>query len=757
MRPRLQHSKNALPSNPAPGALALASPATARLVHEHASPGIVPDRGPSPRAASPCPSTARSPAGRRALAAHLPTVVQDHNKTRATRAVSGDDAASSDLDHEVLPLWTAAMRNEPVHDANRARTLPATVTDEGWDKRVSFVGGVTMRLVDQATQRVARVLGFSPVYWNAILTQQPSSTFRSLSNRSLPFWVHCFRKWRAWRIQHRFCGVFLTGEQLQDALGFPPPSMLKIAALFDWKNASETFRGQRLKYGVQHGWSNARISILELLASGVFVSKSISAAHKLTFLLGFVDHDSTGFFDVQKFELLLLGLIRGLGAIYAIPASDVPSPSMVHRVAHELFQRIDDACATQRGHRAGSGHLRQGELTCWWSGRLLEDDPEFAPLQLTLMRFCSSRADNTAEEGCDELQQQFTLSYDTTCDEGADTEDVPAAMLLTRSQVLLAREVLEYTRSVDYEPELAKIFEIVAKSKVDDGKHIAVRFGQALRELNHHAWLHGGADLAHDMDEFLHQLCPQALPKHMRIYHEWLDKYDEFTANADTHTAAEDALSVFRQNDQKPIWPRREVREIELEFQRLDRFNCGYLSADDLVSGWGLECDAAEDAVRNYGGQRGAISLQGFLSMNCPDEYRLPQMSGDARNIFGELLLWQATEHRRQKEDTENFLSGKTLVKQSVAARPGGILPPTPQELIDAWTLIFDSLDHDRDGQVNITDLLDDGILSVETAHEVGHILDPDGATMFTLDTLLASMSKARGFRFAPEVPGSPE
>lgn len=290
----------------------------------------------------------------------------------------------------------------------------------------------------------------------------------------------------------------------------------------------------------------------------------------------------------------------------------------------------------------------------------MDDDPVAAPLNLAILRYCM-RADSAAEEKVANID--FAISYKAGAgihELSDDEDDVPPAMLLTRATVILAREMIARVKKRNIMVlDFNEVSEVIAQSKAEDAQHMAVRFIQAMRELASHVRSDGHQTHNYDIDDLLHFLCPQSLPKHMRMYHEWLKECDDFLADEGTVNFAEKARTVFCEEEQKPFLSSPDARQVEQEFQRLDRLQLGYLTGEDLMWGWGFACEGAEYAVRQYGGERGVIKRQDFLRMMCPSENRMPQMRGDARRMFGELITWEAMEQRRKYEDKENHVYGR--------------------------------------------------------------------------------------------------
>lgn len=624
---------------------------------------------------------------------------------------------------------------------------------------------------------------FHTIFWNTILRGTPSPSFRHVQNRTLSFWVKAYNLWQeqgGWNPRkvpqmvnvHQLSKIMLGIRLRVEISG--------LVRLFDpegWRRIEVTgFTDMSLE--------RVRIPMAEVMTAGVLASPLIAAKHKLRFIFGIVDWDDTRCLDEQQFAAFIKNVIRGLVAVFGIRQEEeaVPSSDHIARISRRLFERIS-AMASRRLreiYAAGSLEikhfmrkaaldrmrpatapvimetqhpfadsfklrhtLRYAALEKWCCREY--KDPLAVPYALAIERFTSTSGDMPDE--FDKGLDDFFLSHSSAV---VVPEEVPllhSSVMLTRAQVILARQVYQFCR--ERRSWHLSNDELESLVKLETTDPIFKRFAKAFLEIDKIECriLHGSFN--RDFVYLLRKLCPLAHPKHLRMFQGWCDEYDDLMDEQNLVSTSEDVLQTYEDNNQKPILPMSEVLCIKREFHRIDQTNQGFISASDLSREWDIDMDTLHEtyAQLDVSGD-GFIDLQEFMVLSCPPQYRLPEMDGQARELFGELLVAESTslsEEHKAKELQYSDLNSCSVGK--VHETPESLWPEVDDSIWNGWNAVFDSLDGDKDDLVVLADLQASGLLSHKVCCFVVSVVDPAHKFGFTRRGFLNAMLRAHQCR----------
>jgi Ca2+-binding EF-hand superfamily protein len=601
---------------------------------------------------------------------------------------------------------------------------------------------------------------FNAVFWHALLVGEPHTGFKPLQNRTLAFWVGCFNKWQAMRTAEGLPET-INAIQLQEIVFLSKGNIIGVLKLFDRAGGRRvTAEGYTVSV-----LSSIQISMLELLAAGVLLSRLISTNHKLRFLLSLVDVGDNGWLDESQFTSFLKCLTRGLGAVFNAPMETVPTKADINTVAQRLHSRI---CKLVRMSSKSSlpsiaktsstdNKLSHQALHDWCFGSLSGEDPLALPYRLTLERFCPTRHGDFADEFDDRLAN-FSLSYKCPVALPEDATFVSKRDLLERAEVLLARDIFEHGKSLGRiritEDELQILLKNTGRREIS--RMTQLTFLNALEAVvEQHCRPGGGVDHI-DLFDYLRQLCPKAQPKHIRMFDVWCTQYDRHMEVRDSFSNYELAAQTFIDNDKKPVLPADEIAQLENEFARLDQEGNGFVTMDDIMKGWGWSAQTALATVQAYDVLGDSfVDKDAFLRMMCPLEYKLPAMTGFAREVFGKVLLGhvESTKAVMRSVDSSYELKdaawgGSEISRAPLLNQPPpSALPEVPEENLEQWNDVFDNLDHDDDDKVNVRDLEASGLLSTVVCYCIASLIDPEDLQGFTRAGFLTAMCKAHGYR----------
>lgn len=134
--------------------------------------------------------------------------------------------------------------------------------------------------------------------------------------------------------------------------------------------------------------------------------------------------------------------------------------------------------------------------------------------------------------------------------------------------------------------------------------------------------------------------------------------------------------------------------------------------------------------------------------MMTQDKYRLPEMSGPVRDMFGQFLLHEADHERRNISDnTAQYMGTSSVDAPSSKEAPHSALPVVDANTWEAWQQVFTTLDKNEDGEVQVSELIYCGHLSVPVCHALVKFIQPEDKDGFTRAAFLDAMLKAHDCR----------
>merc|ERR1719271_644193 len=137
---------------------------------------------------------------------------------------------------------------------------------------------------------------------------------------------------------------------------------------------------------------------------------------------------------------------------------------------------------------------------------------------------------------------------------------------------------------------------------------------------------------------------------------------------------------------------------LKTQFEELDTDGDGLVTLQDLMDGWEWSEEQVLDVLKSYDLRAdGCLDEFEFKKMMCPDQYRMPEMAGLAREMFGKLLVSHAMETKDAVAEVQskycNSSSQGSLEGRRTSATkkaPQAALPVVPEDLLQQWNDVFD-------------------------------------------------------------------
>lgn len=610
---------------------------------------------------------------------------------------------------------------------------------------------------------------FNSSFWHTILTESPHEGFKVIQNRTLAFWITVFNKWQEIKYPKYFDGHVLT-----EVFNVPKFKLLEIIKLFDQEN----YRRLQSEGPTATALARIQVNACEIMLTGVLLSRLITSKFKLRFAFGLVDLNDSQSLDEAQFSAFITTFINGMGAAYNIcdDKSVMPSEGSIKTIASRLYARVSAIAGSRLKelHAAGDASTkaalveavreRKRRTTAMQSSSAaggqtlvrqvvsystLEDwcfrvykDPLALPYALAIERFCNHRFVGDDFWSNLERASEWYLSHKTPVIVPEDAGSaVGGERMLSRAEVIILRDIHVFALSSHTFSLTLK--EIEEELKIDLSVQMWERIMPAMAKiaLERHR---------PDLTSFFRYVCPWAQPMHIRMFESWIEQFDDLTRQKEIGAKYGDIAKTFMENQNKPVIPESELRAMDRDFDDLDKTSNGYLCVHDLSAAWNMDvCTLKEMFRKNDISDDGYIDKQDYLRLVCPEEYRLPEMSGEDRDLFGQLVLLASDRmnsgllqkerlYEGTEDDDNDVVVGKT---------PASLLPEVPDEIWKHWNEVFARLDQNGDNTLDLKDLRESGLLSDEVCSFLCRILDPQQTTGFTKRSFLDALLDAHKYK----------
>eukprot|EP00933_Yihiella_yeosuensis_P053251 TRINITY_DN5143_c0_g2_i1.p1 TRINITY_DN5143_c0_g2~~TRINITY_DN5143_c0_g2_i1.p1 ORF type:complete len:689 (-),score=112.81 TRINITY_DN5143_c0_g2_i1:399-2465(-) len=641
-------------------------------------------------------------------------------------------------------------------------------------RQLSFIDASVAQIRDAITKEEPS-WKFNSNFWYTILADEPSPSFRLLQNRTLQFWIGIYNKWLDLGKGDERPPFKLQLSELQEL--FPANMNFDhIIQLFDPAGA-KAIRSQG-----PSAYKKIKVSIVELLTAGVMLSRLIPSKHKLRFLFGLVDWDDSRDLNEQEFVHFVKAFMRGIGAAFGLERAEVPSTEAIANIADRLYkrisfvsaQRLKDLSAQSDATRAalikaikarqaameGPGAesstnitdrnmLRQPtnekgrsvqvlrfEVLQDWAFRV-HKDPLALPFALTIERFCGRE-----DDGLHEQVVEWHLSHTEKVDLPKEAFSSEAANILRRWEVVMLRDIFNCCKNtgcffLDFE-------EIQAEIKTTIPRHMWSNVSAAMARCRD--FESRGKRI--DLFTWFKSVSSSAQPCHLRMYDKWCRDFDERDAKKDEIAEAMQVRGQFDAQDFRPIIPLEELVYIHREFDLMDKSTDGLVSVWEIASHWNWSDAEVRETVMKYDlSENCLLDKDEFTRMMCPANYRLPEMAGPDREVFGIIVRGEEADRKREfKEAQDLFAKGDGIVVgRSKEEMPPSLYPEVEDQVWLQWNMSFDNIDEDGDNYVSLNDVVGSNTVTEKVARFVCSILkDPSTETLgFSRKSFLAALLEA--------------
>jgi len=648
---------------------------------------------------------------------------------------------------------TASSSRAPSKSGSeRASMLPAVsgasieeipLTPSQLKRQLSFVS-YTIDDVDRVIQAEEEGMDWFRHLWHVVLVQPPSC--RILAHRSLPNWVAIFNRWQASAKNNDGVPLeFMGSFELQDLLSSPATRVQEIVRLFDPKGHAKLHLMK-----TQHEHSKVRVAVKPLIAACVMMSQTLTNRQKLRFLFGMFDLTDKGGLSEDEYAVMMQTLFRGLAAAFgmALAKELLPTASKLQEVAKKVFARIRRRAPSSAGELPE--FLPNSLLDDWHLGKTF--DPFALPFAFFVERF-SIDHDAVDPDMFNEEAKMFKLSHSKPVDTPLEAIIVSTdSNYLSRFEVCMARQIYEYCHATGCFTLSHDELEQGIKKSIDVELWCG-RLSRAMEEIDSLRGTGGRCDL----NGFLKRLCPKATLAHIRMYHSWLEEYDQMQAERARLERAQEVLSVFRAYCAKPVITERIKNELSLDFAKMDRNGNDRISTADLRAAMEVGTRTAKSMMQYFDTDGdGVVDHDEYLVAMCPAEYRMRAGDAYVDDIFGVLISSEVARLEKHVVETERLFAPKKVTEHPRRRPTVVVKTQVPDAVWQTWNKVYDLLDPDKTGLVSRLRLRRSRLLCPDSCdftfelladlEEEEHEEDTDD-TGFSREQFLAKMLDASGFR----------
>merc|ERR1719408_877889 len=104
--------------------------------------------------------------------------------------------------------------------------------------------------------------------------------------------------------------------------------------------------------------------------------------------------------------------------------------------------------------------------------------------------------------------------------------------------------------------------------------------------------------------------------------------------------------------------------------------------------------------VRHSLSEDAYVDKQSYFRLVCPEHYRLPEMSGSERDLFGKLILCTTRRLSSNIHEQEQMFSQRE-VSEKIAPMPMSLLPEVEESVWEQWNTAFTRLDQGNDDNLD--------------------------------------------------------
>lgn len=596
-------------------------------------------------------------------------------------------------------------------------------------KKLSFAQSSVAQVHEMVPE--GDIYEFRQLFWDDALGSQPCFEFRQIQNNDIHYWISVFYKWSTQRLEGKM-QVMVDVQELKTLLSLMQSTALGLCKIFDPAGV-EMLEERGMSVANQ---KKVRVNIIEVMTSGVILSKLISQHHKLIFLYGLFDFNGDGLLSEVQFATFLKVFYNSLSAVLSISKSDWPPTEQVKERAATIFKEIDTN---------SNGSIELDELVNWTIGDNSNSNPNSVFYKLLLKRFSAERFGSSVDmydEGITNFRLNWQKPRLPKCSNICPvhkTKTGPQCSILSREEVITAKSFYEELRGIGKKA-------IYAEKTESSGQSLRIPGRSEFQKIVNSAMIslaEKNNDDTFDLTTLLRVLCPCAQARHIKMFLNWCEQHDKYVAMQQNFVLIEKSEESLREHSKKPAVPQEVLNSLEREFKRIGGRG-GRLTAQDLSKAWGWTMDEVEEHLEKFdiNGDNFIDQLE-FMEMMCPPEYRLEMDDVVLGDLFAKWLKTEGDTYRTilhskdKAADIDEWL------------QPACLLPPAPEHLLHVWEEAFSSIDRDRSGTIEAKELR--CVVSDDCSVLICQLLNKDTADSFTLEDFLAAMSDVHGYSAPPQ------
>eukprot|EP00439_Symbiodinium_sp_Y106_P039088 s1467_g4.t1 len=431
------------------------------------------------------------------------------------------------------------------------------------------------------------------------------------------------------------------------------------------------------------------------------MSTAISKKQKVRFLLGVFDENDNRFFEMPEFIEMLSSFFHGIACAFGLEAAATPKCSSKQALGRKLFTRILRAAAVRLPPGEGYALLSNASapfaiMEDWFLGE--SDDPLAVPFALFLERFAVPGED-------DDPEMRFKLSHIAPVDPPMETAASLDSAFLTRSEIGIARDVLDIClQECNFSLDHAQAERAIGKSIEPD------------------LWCTKLAKALHDFDGMrdagVSKLTLTAFLRKILGLRFELDQIEDLKEALEQSRGVLDGFMSYLA---LPVLPAELRQDLAADYD----YASGNRTPEMLQHKMQLHLQGVRTGSMTARVLAGDIDKESYIAAMCPFDFRLNEGHPAVNEVIASMLKSEVSRQEEVVAQKENSFAPRAAATSCRQRR--FLKAKVPDETWDLWNRAFDLLDSEGRDAVTFSSLQKSRLLRLEVGAFLCELIAPSG------------------------------
>ncbi|CAE7461580.1 unnamed protein product, partial [Symbiodinium natans] len=281
---------------------------------------------------------------------------------------------------------------------------------------------------------------------------------------------------------------------------------------------------------------------------------------------------------------------------------------------------------------------------------------------------------------------RFKLSHTAPVDPPMETAASLDSAFLTRSEIGIARDVLEFCLSeCNFAISHTQAEQAIGKTIEPD-----LWCTKLIRALQDFDGMRDAGVAKLTLTAFLRKMCPRAAPRHLRMFQSWLKELDQIEDLKDALQQSQGVLDGFVSYLSLPVLPAKLRQALAEDFD----YASGNRTPELLHEKVQMQLHGVRTGSMTANILAGGIDKDSYIAAMCPFDFRLNEGHPVVNDVVSSLLkreVFRQEEVINQKEKSFAPRAASTVA----SSQRRFLKQKVPEETWNLWNGAFDQLDAD--------------------------------------------------------------